>query len=266
MTDQNTFDPFTSITGNDYDFEGAGEAIPSTMPTEVSNEAFGGRTRQNNSYETITNMQLTWKSNEKAFQAYDFESKQSKIVPNTTEYIALTTTYQITGSRPAGKPGTPSAHWVKVVSNEFMDTNVDLVRVREFDSYEDSRTVVCKGLYSEVKEIIKGIQNASFTVNIYALIRGTDKVVKFQFKGASRQAGFDISDSKNMVGKGFKIPSSKEEGTSIKYNVPIVEFFDITPEEDKKATDLAVEIETRLNKNRAKDQNDIRNEIQAESK
>lgn len=253
-------DPFAEA-NLDYDFEGSEVAIPEE-PSELQT-SLGSRTAPKGQYEQIASRRITWKSNKQAFESYNSETKESKVIPTNIEFIPLTATVSVTGSRPMGKKGTPSEHYNNIVSNEITDLNNELMIVRELDYYEDRRDEICKGYYSSsmtqadgsvlppIKEAISNLPYANYTMNIYCIVRGTAEVVKFAFTKASRQAGFDINN--NMTGKAFKLNGAAEVNNGgIVYYTPNIEFVDLTEAEDAKATEIAIEVEEKIKKNKSR--------------
>ena len=236
----NNFDPFTDIEMTPVIDNN--EVVPRSEATRSGGSAF----------EKITDKSLTWKSSTKCFNCYDRATKETTAVDTKAEFIPLASSMSIEGSRQAGKPGTPSYRWIRLWSNEFLRTDEDLVVVREKDPFEDQTTIIAEGLYKEVKEVTGPLSHATFTLNVYSLVRGTDDIVKFQFKGSSRELGFEITDRENMSGKCFKL-SGVEENTNgtIKFNKPLVEFSEITADEDHKANILAQDIREKLRKNQS---------------
>lgn len=244
-----------------YDFEGSEVVIPETSDTELQT-SLGSRTAPRGQYEKIASRRITWKSKNKAFESYNMETQESKTIPSSIEFIPLTATVSVTGSRPMGKKGTPSEHYNTIYSNEITDLNNELITVKEKDSYEDVVNEVCKGYYSKeyptqtgvlppVKEAISNLPYANYTMNIYCIVRGTEEVVKFAFTKASRQAGFDINN--NMTGKAFKLKEATEVNNGgIVYYTPSIEFVDITEDEDAKATEIAIQVEEKIKRNKAK--------------
>lgn len=259
----NNVDPFAETNlDNGFDFEGSEAAIPEVSEPELQT-SLGSRTAPRGQYEQIASRRITWKSNKKAFESYNSESKESKIVPANIEFIPLTATVSVTGSRPMGKKGTPSEHYNNITSNEITDLNSELMIVKERDYYEDRTDEICKGYYSNsmtqadgsvlppVKEVIANLPYANYTMNIYCVVRNTEDIVKFAFTKASRQAGFDINN--NMTGKAFKLKEAVEVNNGgIVYYTPSIEFIDITPDEDAKATDIAIKVEEKLKRNKAR--------------
>lgn len=249
---QNQFDPFAEANlGNEYDFEESEQIVETNAPTELST-SLGSRTNPRGQFETIAKRRIKWKSSSKAFESYNFETNENKVVPANIEFIPLTATVSVTGSRPMGKKGTPSEHYNTISSNEVTDLQNEVMIVKEKDTYEDTTTEICRGPYSTVvKEAIKDLPYANYTMNIYAIIRGSEEVVKFAFTKSSRQAGFDINN--NMTGKAFKLKEAAENGNGgIVYYTPVIDFVDITPEEDAKATEIAIQVEEKIQRNKAR--------------
>lgn len=239
----NNFDPFTDLQPVENNVN-----IYEDMKSEItprSNAQGGG------SFQAITNKTLTWKSSTKCFNCYDRTTKETTAVVASTEFIPLARTMSVIGSRQVGKRGTPSEHWTRISSNEFTDSTHDLVVVTERDYFEDTKTVIAEGVYQEVKEITKPLPYANFALNVYALVRGTNEIVKFEFSRSSREVGFDIVKNENMVGKCFKLDGAEEKSSgTVQYNVPVISYSNITPEEDQEANRIAQEIRNKIDHNK----------------
>ena len=56
-----------------------------------------------------------------------------------------------------------------------------------------------------------------------------------------------------MTGKAFKLKEAAENGNGgIVYYTPVIDFVDITPEEDAKATEIAIQVEEKIQRNKAR--------------
>lgn len=250
---QNQFnDPFAEINADPaYDFEESNQIAEASEALEVPS-SLGSRTKPRGQFETIAKRRIRWKSSSKAFESYNFETNENKVVPQNIEFIPLTATVSVTGSRPMGKKGTPSEHYNTISSNEVTNLDTEVMIVREKDPYEDTTNEICRGPYNTVvKEAIKDLPYANYTINIYALVRGSEEIVKFAFSKSSREAGFEIN--RNMVGKAFKLKEAAENGNGgIVYYTPVIEFVDLTPTEDAKATEIAIEVEEKIKRNKSR--------------
>lgn len=250
---QNNFDPFAESNAYDFDDNDTGLVEESSGKAEPQ-PTFGSRTAVDKSFQSITSRYITWKSKEKSFVCYNTETKETKPVPNNTEFIPLTTTVSVTGSRPMGKKGTPSEHYNTIHSNEVRNINEDLMVVKERDTFEDTDNVLFRGTYAnDIKEAIKDLSYANFTLNIYCLIKGTEEVARLSFTKASRAAGFEIANESGAMkgtGKSFHLKEVNEQGNGgITYYTPVLEYTDLTADEGKKATEIAVDVEEKIKNN-----------------
>lgn len=243
------FDPFMDAV-NDVQDIFASENDFEQESKEVMRD-FRSRGSNTNSYTPIATKYLTWKSADKCFNCYDTESKTTTTVNPDTEFIALTSTMSILGSRSVGKRGTPSFHWTNIYSNEFKDSKNEKVTVREVDKYEDSTNVLLEGTYTDIKEQVKNSPDMYFNLYVYAMVRGTEDIVRFAFNKSSRDVGFDVTNRDNMNGKAFKLTGSEErQNGSVQYNVPVVNFVDISQAEDTRAIEITREIDEKINRKR----------------
>lgn len=251
---QNNIDPFAESA--EFDFEESDVELKESGSITESQPTFGSRTAVEQSWQQITPLLISWKSKDKAFVCYNTETKETKPVPAAVEFIPLTTTVSVTGSRPMGKKGTPSEHYNTIHSNEVRNINDDLMIVKERDLFEDTDNVLFRGTYAgSVKEAIKDLPYANFTLNVYCLIKGKNDIARISFTKASRSTGFEIArDSGAMKGNGksFHLKEAQEQGNGgITYYTPVLEYTDLTDEEAKAATEATETVEEKL-KNNAK--------------
>lgn len=234
-----------NTTTDDFDFETEEKPVQETPVASESNYQGGARSRNNGgSRERVTNKRITWSSTDKAFKMYDGDTKETTIVDPDQEFIYITHRMSITGAKQVGDK------YNRIYSNEFIDPKNQLVVISEYDTESDTRKEIARGVYNDLKETVKNTAGASFTWNIYALMRGTDTLVKFEFTRSSRNAGFDIIG--NVDHQYFKFgPSEEQKNGAIVFNVPTVEFNECTDEEDDKAIALAEQVDAKLNHNRA---------------
>jgi len=175
-----------------------------------------------------------------------YEAKEDVAIDPNTEFIPLTANMSIRGIHQVGKKGTPSLRYNMIYSNEFTNYTSETIVVREKDNFEGKTDVIAQGTYSaDIKPVISELPYAKFTINVYALIRGTDEIVKFMFSASSREVGFDIANNR-MVGQCFKLSAYEEAGNAVKYNIPVMSFSKISLEEDNKSNQLAAEVEKKI--------------------
>lgn len=245
----NNFDPFTDVAGINAEIFDTPNDFETSQGS--SRDMLMTRGDEGVSRAPITTKRITWKSSDKCFNCYDTETKETTKVAEGTEFIVLTSTMSILGARQCGKPGTPSNHWTNIYSNEFTNTKEDHLTVTEVDRYEDTRTTLLEGTYQEIKEEVKKSPNMYFNLFVYALVKGTDEVVRFSFNKSSREAGFEVTNFENMKQKSFKLAGSVEQTNgSVHYNVPSMEFKEISPADDQKAIEKAREIKDALDRRR----------------
>lgn len=251
------FDPF-AMSGNeeitveetvtavqdDFDFETEEKPVQEA-PAETNYQG-GARSRKAaGSYETVTNKRVTWSSTDKAFKIYDGDTRETTMVDPDAEFIYITHRMCVTGAKQVD-----SGKYNRIYSNEFIDSKNQLVIINEYDSEKEERKEIGRGTYDELRDTVKNTNGASFTWNVYAIERGTDKLVRFEFTRSSRNVGFDIIG--NYEHQCFKFgPAEEQKNGAIVFNVPTVEFFEITDEENDKAIELAEQVDAKLNHNRA---------------
>ena len=233
-----------AVQDDDFDFETEEKPVQETPVTD--NYQGGARSRKSGgSYETVTNKRITWSSTDKTFKMYDGDTRETNPIDPNQEYVYITHRMCITGAKQVD-----GNKYHRIYSNEFIDSKNQLVVISEYDSENDERVEIARGVYEDLKETVKNTAGAAFTWAVYAVERGTDNLVKFEFTRSSRNAGFDIIG--NVDHQYFKFgPSEEQKNGAIVFNVPTVEFGDITDEENDKAIDLAEEIDGKLNRNRA---------------
>lgn len=234
-----------SGTTDDFDFETEEKPVQETPTADASTYQGGARSRnQGGSYERVTNKKITWSSTDKTFKMYDGDTRETTPLDPNQEFIYITHRMVITGAKQVGDK------YNRIYSNEFIDPKNQLVVIKEYDAESETNKEIARGVYNDLKETVKNTAGASFTWNVYAILRGTDTLVKFEFTRSSRNAGFDIIG--NYDGKYFKFgPSEEQKNGAIVFNVPTVEFNDCTDEENEKAVELAEQIDAKLNRNRA---------------
>lgn len=232
-----------TTTQDDFDFETEEKPV---QETPVENYQGGARSRKSNgSYETVTNKRITWSSTDKAFKMYDGDTKETTKVDPEAEFIYISHRMCVTGAKQVD-----NGKYNRIYSNEFIDSKNQLVVISEYDSEKEERKEIGRGTYDELKETVKNTAGAAFTWNVYAIERGTDNLVRFEFTRSSRNVGFDIIG--NVDHQCFKFgPAEEQKNGAIVFNVPTVEFNEISDEENDKAIELAEKVDGKLNHNRA---------------
>lgn len=222
---------------------------------------FGSRTTTRSSFEGITRKNYMWRSTDKNFFYYDRDKQERVGLPADAKLVPLTYTSSITGSRERDH-NRPTQRYNAIVSNEFTDYKTDKVVVREIDRLDGSRNVVFEGPYSDViKDAINDVPWARYTKNVYALLVTKDnpqgEVVKLSLSGASlspwiefenacKKAGTALVDSHYIaIGE----PQEKVNG-SVTFYAPTFELGDIDAELDAHATEVAIEVEEKIERNK----------------
>lgn len=217
---------------------------------------FGSRTRSVSNYEKTADKTYKWRSSEQNFVSWDSEAQEQIFMDKDVKLIPLTATSCVTGSREQDH-GKANQRWNSIYSNEFTDFKNDYVKVREFDRLDNTKTVLCEGVYSPtIKEFIADKTWAKFTTNVYCLLNG--EVVKLQLSGASITAWIEFTnkcksskvnlyDHKYITVKGY----AERKNGAVNYTAPIFDYGDITDEEDEHATEVARELETKIEHNKS---------------
>lgn len=216
---------------------------------------FGSRTKTHSKFEQVSEANYTWRSSDQNFFYYDSESGERVALPENAKLIPLTTTNSITGIRERDH-GKATQRFNQIYSNEFTDYREEIIKVRENDKLDGTKTVIFEGVYiPTLKEAISGVQWCKFTKNIYCLL--DEKVVKLSLSGSSLNAWIDFETEckKNHVylvdGHYITLgePVQKKTG-SVNYFAPTFELGDITEEENKIADEMAAIVEEKLANNK----------------
>lgn len=217
---------------------------------------FGSRTKTHSQFEQVSEANYTWRSAEQNFFYYDKDSESRVALPENARLIPLTSTNSITGVRERDH-GKATQRYNQIYSNEFTDYKDEIVRVRESDKLDNTRTVLFEGVYSPtVRDAISGIQWCKFTKNVYCLLE--DKVVKLSLSGSSLTAWIELEEQckKNRIyltdGYCIKLgqPVQKKTG-SVNYFAPTFELDTISEEENRVADEMAAVVEGKLEHNKA---------------
>ena len=217
---------------------------------------FGSRTHNQAQFERVAEKTYTWRSSEQKFFCYDKENGERVPLPDDAKLIPLTSTNAVTGVHSLDMGRATERH-NPVFSNEFTDYKNEVIRVREHDRLDGTTTVLFEGVYSPtVRDAIASVPYCKFTKNIYCLLDG--EVVKLELKASSLKPWIDFEDSlrktKTYLTDGHCVTIGESQkckmGTVI-YYAPTFELGDITPEENSKADEIAVEVEDKLARNRA---------------
>lgn len=217
---------------------------------------FGSRTQTHSTFEPVANKVYTWRSADKKFFYYDKESESRVALPDDAKLIPLTTTNSVTGVRERDH-GKATERYNQIYSNEFTDYKGEIVRVRENDRLDGTKTVLFEGVYSPtIRDAIAGIQWCKFTKNIYCLYEG--EVIKLALSGSSLTSWINLEDQckKDRI---YLVDShcitlgkaKHEKHGSVDYYAPVFEIGDITPEENAEANEVAAEVEDKIARNKA---------------
>lgn len=216
---------------------------------------FGSRTTTHSSFEAIATKNYMWRSAEQNFFYYDKEQGERVPLPEGAKLIPLTTTNSVTGSRERDH-GKATERWNTILSNEFTDFKNDIVKVREFDKLDNTKTVLFEGPYTPtIKDAINGITWARYTKNVYCLLDG--EVVKLSLSGASIGSWIEFEEKcrkdkiylvdSHYVSLGE--PVAKRNG-AVNFFAPTFELGDIDAETNAKANEIAAEVEAKLERNK----------------
>ena len=216
---------------------------------------FGSRTKTYSQFEQITNKNFIWRSADQNFFYYDKDTESRVALPEGAELIPLTTTNSITGIRERDH-GKATQRFNQIYSNEFTDYKDEIIRVRESDKLDGTKTVLFEGVYSPtVRDAISGIQWCKFTKNIYCLLDG--EVVKLSLNGSSLTSWIEFEDKckKDHIylvdGHCIKLGKAVQKKTgSVNYFAPTFELGDISDEDNLKADTIAAEVEEKLARNK----------------
>ena len=217
---------------------------------------FGSRTKTHSQFEQVSEKNYIWRSADKNFFYYDKDSETRVPLPEGAKLIPLTTANSITGIRERDH-GKATQRFNQIFSNEFTDYKDEIVRVRENDRLDGTKTVLFEGVYSPtVRDAISGVQWCKFTKNVYCLLDG--EVVKLSLSGSSLTSWIEFEDKckKDRVylvdGHCITLGESSERKTgSVSYNAPTFELGDISDEENTEADKMAAIVEEKIARNKA---------------
>lgn len=217
---------------------------------------FGSRTKTHSQFEQVSEANYTWRSADQNFFYYDKDSESRIALPEGAELIPLTSTNSITGVRERDH-GKATQRYNQIFSNEFTDYKDEIVRVRESDKLDGTKTVLFEGVYSPtVRDAISGIQWCKFTKNIYCLLG--EKVVKLSLSGSSLTAWIELEEKcrKDHIyltdGYCIKLGKAVQKKTgSVNYFAPTFELGEISEEDNKRADEMAGIVESKLEHNKA---------------
>lgn len=216
---------------------------------------FGSRTKTQSQFERVAEKQYTWRSSDKQFEYYDKEAEKRVALPSDAILIPLTSTNSITGVHTVDQ-NKATERYNQIYSNEFTDYKSEIIKVRETDKLDGTKTVIYEGVYSPtIKEAIAAVPWCKFTKNIYCLLDG--EVVKLSLSASSLRPWIDFEDSLRKThtiltdGHGIKIgkPVQKKNGAVV-YFAPSFELCDVSAEDNAKADEIAVIVEEKLAKNK----------------
>lgn len=217
---------------------------------------FGSRTKTHSQFERVADKIYTWRSAEQNFYCYDKDTKERVALPKDAQLIPLTATNSITGVRERDH-AKATQRFNNIVSNEFVDYKNEMIRVREIDKLDNTKTVLYEGVYSPtIRDAIAGIAWCKFTKNIYCLLDG--EVVRLSLSGASLTSWIEFEDSlkkdRQYLTDGHCITlgeAVQHRHGSVDYFSPTFVLGDISSEANAIADEVAADVEEKLAKNRA---------------
>lgn len=228
---------------------------------------FGSRTKNQSQFERITDKVYSWRSSEQKFFYYDKEASKRVALPDGAKLIPLTFTNSVTGVHSVDLNKATKRH-NPIYSNEFTDYKNEIVRVKEYDRLDGTKTTLFEGVYSPtIRDAIASVPHCKFTKNIYCLLN--DEVVKLELKASSLRPWIEFEDSLKktqtyltdghciMIGE-----AEKQTMGTVDYYSPTFKLGDITLEENDRADQIAEEVEAKIAHNKSAVNGD--NEIAAQ--
>lgn len=217
---------------------------------------FGSRTKSFSNFEETAKKTYRWRSSEQNFVCWNPETQEQELLDKAPKFIPLTATSSVNGAREQDH-GKATCRWNRIYSNEFTDFKNDYIKVRESDKLDGTKTVLCEGVYNPtVKEFVASNSWAKYTTNVYCLLDG--EVVKLELFGAALTAWIEFQN-KCKSEKAFLFDhhyftfnkAEQRKNGAVTFYAPSFELGDITDEEDDKATEVAKEIEAKIEHNKA---------------
>jgi hypothetical protein len=179
-----------------------------------------------------------WSGGRGGVKYYDKEAKVSVDVALPFKFILLDKLATITGWHDPSQSG--------IYSNEVRDTVKETLVVKSFKG-----GVLAQGHYKDIKDKVS-IAGGSYTANIYVAYKdgGTLKIGAMKFKGAALSSWmeFEKNNRRDLYTKAVLITgmTAGKKG-SITYQTPTFALDDVSPEAEKLATALDIELQQYLN-------------------
>ena len=180
---------------------------------------------------------LKWKGSEGGFEYFDKtrgEKGEKVLVKLPFSFMALDTMATVKGYSDTEQSG----FW----SNEVRNIGKDTLTVRTKNG------IAAKGVYSEVMAN-KACTGAKFCQSVYivATIEGKSVIANIQMMGTALSAWIDFGKANKIFKGAIKVASMKEgKKGATKYQTPIFEAIEVTPEADEKAKAMAEELKAYL--------------------
>lgn len=180
---------------------------------------------------------LKWKGSEGGFEYFDKtrgEKGEKVLVKLPFSFMALDTMATVKGYSDTEQSG----FW----SNEVRNIGKDTLTVRTKNG------IAAKGVYSEVMAN-KACTGAKFCQSVYivATIEGKSVIANIQMMGTALSAWIDFGKANKIFKGAIKVASMKEgKKGATKYQTPIFEAIEVTPEADEKAKTMAEELKAYL--------------------
>lgn len=170
---------------------------------------------------------LEWKGEKKAFQYYDKEASEKKLIELPFRFLFLKAMHTVKGWSNASESG--------IYSNEVQFIGEQELNVRSFKGGE-----IAKGLWNDIKGRVVDF-GGHYTQSIYAMLEdGT--LVNINLKGGSVSAWYEFKKNnfQRMQDEWIIIEDVEEKKNgAVKYNVPQFKFkVSLTDDEDKKAEEV----------------------------
>ena len=156
---------------------------------------------------------VTWKSNEKTFEAYDKEAKAKELKKLPFEFTVLKVGSSVKGWSDSDE----AAIYSNIITNSI---NQDL-------SVRCGKSIIASGKYQDIKNEIVAA-GAHFETNIFAMHNGT--IVMISLKGSALGKWFDFTKAnKNKLVSNTVIVKESLEGKkgAVKFNTPVFELGDV---------------------------------------
>ena len=180
---------------------------------------------------------LKWKGSEGGFEYFDKsrgEKGEKVLIKLPFSFMALDTMATVKGYSDTEQSG----FW----SNEVRNIGKDTLTVRTKNG------IAAKGVYSDVMAN-KACTGAKFCQSVYivATIEGKSVIANIQMMGTALSAWIDFGKANKIFKGAIKVASMKEgKKGATKYQTPIFEAIEVTPEADEKAKAMAEELKAYL--------------------